>query len=1027
MLATARRLSVGARSRLSRGRARLSALAGIGASLQADPASSAFAQPREQWLRRARTKGIGHQGVDVGGGVIDWDSNPDLTDGAWRGDSSTVGIGRQMTSEDPEAARIIWEYVAPILTSDWECEASDPADPESLAVADWCERAILGPGWTGRLLDHLLMRRDGVRLSEWWYRFDPDAELRRYDKPIDPDTGIEARQLVPVGVARSGLYVPVIEARLPHTIDEWVVEGGQLVAVIQSSRTDSSSSYGADSPTIPADRLMVFTFAAEGNNIEGQSILRPCWAYWQLRRQIMTYMGIGLSRWGVGTPVVREKIQGVLTPQDWTDLRTMAREYGVDANAYLMEIYGAEVDILEADMKTGDVMDRFFDRLARSMHRAAGTEHVFSGEGYGAKSHIESKTATFNRNIQHAAHLVGEVYTERLIPELLAVNGIDARLAPTLRMGTTAASAANDDAMAYEVAASAGLITPQLEDEERFRSQHGWPQMSAATLAQRLSGPAAADGADDDEPEPEPEQDGTDEDEGAAQSGHTCGVVALAKQPLQSWNERAEAYAAKIGPVHALAESYFAAATSRLSREDAIVRASADVEELIRAAIDNLARSLDGVTDIGAAKTTPIPELPEIASMVRRHLQRIQTLGMEAARQEVQAQRSDPMWASRLAAAFAAADERLVSASLDDVVAMGRTVGKGKPADRPSNALDDIDIDAQLDDIVSHIVDSIEADIRVAVGQSIQAQQAAGGAKPSSTAASVNLAVTPSKIRSVVQPGAQGVYATGKAAEGRSQGGMWGVYTLTPELGGPDGQGHTPCIACQQRAEDPGNPFLLGSDAELEFVTPNPECFGGARCWCEVIIIPAPEGATGTLSGGGVEAALSLVTPGGDPPLIHLTGPSLAGKTFLIRRLQDMYGDELAVWDVLDFYRARDVIDEDGRVDWKRRSQVAPEMRDDLLTWLQMTRGVAGRIIESSGINRTIEDVLSSVDHLRISLCEADGDEFNIRARQRGIDPGQARGLNGAIKRRDPTPPVSQAAALHLMLQVLPELEEGEE
>lgn len=1046
--------------------ARIDALAQVGADLRSLAATPG---PRPGRIRR---QGVGWDGVRMASGAIDWDHNPDIADGAWLGDSSTAGIGRQMCAEDPEAARIIWEHIAPIITSDWEMEPSDEDDPVSLAVADMCERMILAstwiapdgqqcPGWSRRLYDHLLMLRDGLRPAEFWFAHDPEFEIYRYTKPVDEETGIESRSYRPSDVAQIGAFRPIIHPRLPHTIDEWDVDAGDLVGIVQTPPENSTDGGGSgSSPPIPASSLMLFTFAQEGNNWAGQSILRPCWAYWQLRRQIMTYLGIGFSRWAVGTPRVKEAVQGVLTPQDWADLKTMVREHGVGANSYLMQIYGSDIDVLEAEMKTGDVLDKVFDRLGRSMHRAAGTEHVMSGEGYGAKSHIESKTATFNRNIQHAAHLIGEVYGERLLHELLWANGIDAKYCPRLRMGTIVSSVATEDATAYATAKGAGLITPQIEDQERFRSQHGWPQMSAATISTLIEGddepepedeeeePEPDPEEEDDEPGPEPEpdeevddDDEEEDDDPGRGSGGTDGPPPPSSaqatgprhvhgrafsQSLPDWNSRAEAYAARLGPVHGVAERYFAAATSRLSREDAIVRASADIADLVRDAIADIAAALDGSTDIGAAKTAPIPQLDEIRDVVRRHLERIQEMGAATGLAEIRAQADDPMYPSRLAAAFAALESSAIR-TVDEAIAMGRTVGKGGAKGRQTNALDELDLDAQMDGVVDRIVDGIEADIRAAAGEAVQAQAARGGASAGATADTITQRVGPQQIRAKVQPASQGVYASGKAAEGRSSGAGWGVYTLTPELGGPDGNGHTPCQACQQLAESGDNPFELGSDAELRFATPNPECYGGARCWCEVILLSRPEGASAVQSRSPVEVALSLVAPGGGAPVIHITGPQLAGKTFVTRRLIDLYDGDLAVWDVWDWYVDNGVIDDQGQVNWKARSEAAPRLREDLLDWLARNRHATGIVVESSGINRTINEILADVDHLRITLEPAPEDEAEIRARQRGIDPARSRGVNGAIKRQDTTPPISQAAAMHLILQVLPPLPDDDQ
>jgi len=444
------------------------------------------------------SNGKGWDGVPRSGGKLDWEHNPDLKDAAWTGDSQTVGVGLKMCREDPEAKRIVKEYVSPLLSAPWDMEPSDPDDPIALKVAGYCEDVLLGPGWQDRLRDHILMIRDGFRLSEYWFEWRPDMVVREYEKPTDEETGIEARQWRRTITGTAGAFVPVIEPRLPNSVEEWIWDAdGNLKEVLQT--TVDNDSGRMNQPHIPVEDLLIFTNEREGGNVAGEALLRPCYGYYQLRRDLVIDFGIGSQRWGVGTPVVKETVPNTLTTADWNRLETVAREYGIDANQYLLSIYGSEFSILEAEMKTGDVLVKFFDLAGREMHRAAGTEHVYSGEGYGAKSHIETKTATFLQNAQHIGLQIAEVYTASLLPKLLTANGWDLKYLPRMVCGELSEPDAKATAEAYGIGVAGKLITPQLEDEERYRADHGWPALSPDALQKRLSSGAVV-GLGGDEP-----------------------------------------------------------------------------------------------------------------------------------------------------------------------------------------------------------------------------------------------------------------------------------------------------------------------------------------------------------------------------------------------------------------------------------------------------------------------------------------------------------------------------------------------
>lgn len=811
---------------------------------------------------------IGWDGVARSGGKLDWEHNPDLKDAAWTGDSQQIGVGLKMTREDPEAKRIVKEFVSPLLSAPWDMEPSDPDDPIALKVAGFCEDVVMGPGWQDRLRDHILMIRDGFRLSEYWFRWDADFVVREYEKPTDEETGIEARQWRKTIDGTAGAHVPVIEPRLPNSVEEWIWDAdGNLKEVLQTTVDDDSGKN--NQPTIPVADLLIFTNEREGGNVAGEAILRPCYGYYQLRRDLVIDFGIGSQRWGVGTPVVKETVPNTLTTEDWNRLETCAREYGIDANQYLLAIYGSDFSILEAEMKTGDVLVKFFDLAGREMHRAAGTEHVYSGEGYGAKSHIETKTATFLQNAQHIGLQISEVYTEHLLPKLLQANGWDLKYLPRMVCGELSEPDAKATAEAYGIGVAGKLITPQLEDEERYRADHGWPALSPDALQQRLSSGAAKgpppidededDEDDDEEPIPEEEPEGL----ATHRPGCGCGQHALARPRTTIPHEIAVMHGEAIGPFAALAEKHFAADASRSSRQDVLDMTVIGVQELIGKIATDYAAKLAGKT-LKEAATIKAPGRPAIKAYITRQLRGVEDLARGEVKTEAKRQKRDPEYAEEFVEAFAIMRERgedvaagmgyetMEEAQGVDPFGFARLFGpgcgialatigkkaKGKKG-RPTNSIDQLDFDDYLNGIAGTSAWDIENEIERLGHAAVQDSRGAATAKEISS--SIAAGWPASKVTAQLQPDVNGVYGTGRAMQQRVEGMDWGWYTTTPELSSQV------CEVCEDAEARADNGFRIGGTLEATFQVPNPNCLGnqgGAnRCWCVILgMLAPPEG-----------------------------------------------------------------------------------------------------------------------------------------------------------------------------------------
>ena len=806
-----------ATSRTRRGRVR----GGVGLAAGASPSRGAPTGKPRGWIGTSRQAGI-----------IDVEFNATLQNGGWRGDSSTVGAGLRMYRESPNVRSAVDTLINPLLADDRHVSPGDPDSAEARAIAAVADEMLFGADASAALTrDRLLAVRDGCRLQEVVARWDPAVEFPRF---VQRSGLTGAWDRLP-GSTR-GAYMVELVPRLPQSIDRWITNpDGSFGGVVQYFRNDDTGSY--DSPTIPADRLLLWTYGEEGTNWEGDPAIRPAWALQQLEADILRKMGIALDRYAFGTPRVRETGDAPVSDEAWSRARTIVRDWQFSESGYLQQPRGLEFDILEAELKAGQTWLDLLDWIGRAIHRMCGLQHAYTGEGNGARSLHDSQWAA-SMLMQQRIEAMINAPLNALLERWTSWNGWAPELAPKIAPNDLRMSQPQDLAETLRVGREAGVFHPTIADEIRFREQIGAHELSddeAAAIEDAASAPGIDETDDaEEDPEPGPEQDPPAEDDGDGEAmttgGCNCGTVALAVQRRPHPGRLAALRTARAaGPVHALAEEFFDARGSFDARADRIDLMGEQLAPIVRDVADAYAARLAGKS-VGEASKVRLPAtlLVGIRRTIRRHLGAVALDGRDAVRRELREQAADPDYARKLVDAVEAADAG--AQPLDDmpsaVEAFAAKTGKG--VTRPDGTKVD------LSDFESGAAKTSADAIGQKIEQSAQAAVQRGATAAPEISASVARDVTPRVLSGVVQPDVQGVYARSREIEMRAQGVEWGLYTTTPELSSQV------CEECLDTASSPNNPFRLDSMAASEFATPNPNCLGGANCWCAVIGLSTP-------------------------------------------------------------------------------------------------------------------------------------------------------------------------------------------
>lgn len=204
-----------------------------------------------------------------------------ITDLWW---PNSIHVYSQMRT-DPQLAAVLAACMLPIRRATWQvdgagCKARATrlvADSFGLPVAGRNDRLsgarVRGVTWAEVNRLALLDLVYGHAPFEEWYDIDPAAA---------PTTRLAGLlQLMPATIA-----------------DIDVTRTGELASIVQVGAPK-------DNPPIPASHLLWFAREREGAAWQGRSILRPAYAPWMLKREMLRAQAIGHRRFNHGVPTIR--------------------------------------------------------------------------------------------------------------------------------------------------------------------------------------------------------------------------------------------------------------------------------------------------------------------------------------------------------------------------------------------------------------------------------------------------------------------------------------------------------------------------------------------------------------------------------------------------------------------------------------------------------------------------------------------------------------------------------------------------
>lgn len=254
------------------------------------------------------------------------------------------------------------------------------------------------------------------------------------------------------------------------TIRKWEAKDGEP-GVTQQIRTGEN---------IPIEdwKLTRFTFEQEGDNYEGESILRPAYRHWYTKDKLYQIDAIAQEKQGLGT--LKIKAPAGAKDDQKEAAKEVAREQRANEENYIEEPEGFEIEFMDMKAKTTrEIMpsilhhDRqiFVNVMAQFLT-------IGSQESSGSFSASQDQSPLFIMALQTAAKEIAEVINATVVRNIVDANGIKVTKYPEVKFNRIGQESISVFSTALKNMVDAGLITPDEEIEAYLRDVMHLPDMA---------------------------------------------------------------------------------------------------------------------------------------------------------------------------------------------------------------------------------------------------------------------------------------------------------------------------------------------------------------------------------------------------------------------------------------------------------------------------------------------------------------------------------------------------------------------
>ncbi len=338
----------------------------------------------------------------------------------------------------------------PVLAAQWGVEPGERGNPMSEKQAEFIEWALFEAmtiSWEQILMESLLMMDFG------YYMFELVFAIREW----------EGQQRVvwqkwaprhPIDVSQEG----------------WAYDDhGGPVGVWMTSFE------GEQEVFIPIEKLVVFTYDREANNMEGIAILRSAYKHWYYKDNLYRIDAIQKERHGIGIPVI--KLPPGFTTSDKTIADELGRNLRTNEQAHVVLPPLWELLFAKVEGQPTNPIESI------EHHDSQISKNVF-GQWLetGASASKEQEIDIFMKAMRFTADIIRSVINKHAIKQLIDLNFPGVTKYPVLRVRRIGeANELRTVSFAARNFIGAGVIEPDDELEEWTRDELGMPQKDPST------------------------------------------------------------------------------------------------------------------------------------------------------------------------------------------------------------------------------------------------------------------------------------------------------------------------------------------------------------------------------------------------------------------------------------------------------------------------------------------------------------------------------------------------------------------
>ncbi len=414
-------------------------------------------QPKEGRTLPANLAGtVGAAGNKIFAGLILDDYNPALAG------LQAVKTYDQMRRSEPMVQAVLLACELPIRGARWYIEpASD--DPTHVGLADFIHDALFSFGH--QTFDDFLR----FALGMFWAGYSWSEKIFAYDE-------------------RGYLMWDQFADRLADTVFRWNMDPqneDRLATVLQLPPPHYQLR------TIPAEKVLVHTFRKEGNNFQGNSLLRSAYKPWFILQYLEKVANIGFERMAGGLPVMEIPEGAEQATVDKAVEIVESLRMG-DEQAGVTYPEGLKLEILEIGGKMMDHLQKYLEdqRLAISRSALAAFMNM-PGANVGSFGLSRDQSQLFLDSLSSSADQFASTFNLYAIPQLLDLNfrGLKREDYPRLEHSRIGQRDVRWFGRSLGELARYGLLTPGVELEEHIREILDLPDIPEEQLSLPVNNP----------------------------------------------------------------------------------------------------------------------------------------------------------------------------------------------------------------------------------------------------------------------------------------------------------------------------------------------------------------------------------------------------------------------------------------------------------------------------------------------------------------------------------------------------------